>query len=250
MAPHLRNATFLLWIFFLVWSALAFIVLPLNIGSAGVRERLGDPAISGLARTAEFLLAQFDFIWFFLAALSTYFALILSEGLRFARRSTGLVLVAVTLLLFLANGSTVAGSAPLFFSGKLGYRLAGRVPLGAPLLGMTLFFSARGLLLFLSSRRREWQPRTPLLFSATLGLLNGLALWNVATVAFHHRFYAIWLENSYAAGMAAFAWGIAAFLLALLIRGEHGGTTGGANVRPTIIFCLINAVFLLENLVR
>lgn len=247
MAPHLQNATFVLWIFFLFWSALALVVLPLNIGGAQVKAWIGNPATSGLALTAEFLLAQFDFIWFLLAALSTYFALIMTEGLRFARRAAGLVLAITTLLLFLANGSSIGDSGPLFFSGRLGYKLAGRVPLGAPLLGMTLFFSARGLLLYLSPRCKAWQLRAPVLFALVLSLLSGLTLWNIAPVAFHQRFYAIWMENRHAVEVAAIAWAVTASLLALVIRGTQAERP---NARPLIIFCMINAAFLLVNLVR
>ena len=88
-----RNAVDWVWLVFLIWTAVGFVVMPLDITAAQAHVWL-DP--SGLGGFAAGLLPVSDAVWMLLAAVTVYLHAVASEGLSTARRQAALILLAST----------------------------------------------------------------------------------------------------------------------------------------------------------
>ena len=235
------------WMLFLVWTGVAFLVIPFDLGSAQLREWIHHEA---LRAALERIFRSVDATWILLAAVNTYFILVANEGLATARRwSASLVFGSAVL----ATAGATAGFpfGPITYTGNLGFRIVGILPYTIPLLWLVTVVNARYLILAILPGASHWQRA---LGVGAVALLTDL---NLEFVAWKVRAYWIWypgnlnrpdwppLQN-YA------SWFVAGFLFSLLLSRWHTIAPGRRPVpaKALLILGLLNALYLGANIVR
>ncbi len=235
-----------LWLFFLVWTAIAAVVLPFGLGAAEIREWI-------YARDLRFALIQFigycDVVWVVLAAVLSYLALVRNEGLAVARRWS-LVLLAGSASLAAIGALTGFPFGPFIYTGRFGWRILGVVPFAVPLLWLTVVVCARYAVLVLRPAASRWQ------LALGTGFLSLLTDLNLEPVAWKVRAYWLWYPQQ--SGAQAYpplqnyaTWFVAATLLALAFPSRGVDRSAAPRDRQAVtILALLNGVYLLVHLVR
>jgi uncharacterized membrane protein len=234
-----------LWLAFLIWTAIGFAVLPLDIGALQARVWFGDGALYRL--TVEFL-RQADAIWMLLAAINVYLHTAAAEGLPTARRWAGIILVASASFEWIGVQSGVPFGS-YRYTGQFGWRLGGVLPLAIPLAWLVILICGRYLFLALRPHARRFELAAGV---AVIALLTDL---NLEFVAWKVRGYWIWYPEL-AAGTPSgppwqnyASWFGLSFLLALLLPANHELRAGRPSAgRPIVILGLMNLLFACARL--
>lgn len=275
LATHLAQWSLVLWITFLLWSALALYILPNHIGDLAIQRWLSTPGpgtasplvempldggpivapsltsktahLTGPGTALQWLLQQFDLIWVLLAFACIYLYSVRTEGLATTRRWFA-ILLGGTLLLTAVGGGTGFPFGPLSYSHRLGWKLASIVPFAVPLFWTVILLSSTYTILYLFPRSRQWQPHWLALGSALLTVLTDL---NLERIAWQHRFYWRWQLGGETPAFLPplqnfLAWGAAAFLLTFFLRGGRVAPT--LSIHPVLILGAFNLVFLAVHL--
>lgn len=234
----------LIWIFFLIFTGVGFVVMPLGIGPVEVQRWVG---VSGLREALLLLLGQADAIWMVLAAVNIYFYTVQREGLSTARRWAAIVLVGSAVLEWIGV-RTGFPFGPYVYTDNFGARLLGVLPFTIPLAWLVVVLCSRYLVLALLPRLNPW------LLSLAVGGLALLTDLNMEPVAWKVRAYWVWYPADPAPPLFPpwqnyLSWFLAASVFAALLRG--GRLTGRISARrPILVLLLINSLFLLVHLVR
>lgn len=251
-----------LWILFLFWSVVVAIVWMTGVGESEIlrwaertyrlppRETsMGAPAAVALPllpRVLLHLLSLLDPVWVGLAAVHAYLLTSFQEGLPVARRWCGVILLSVGLV----AGVSVWQGWPLGeirYTELLGRRL-GPVPLGVPLLWLSVMLGARDLVL----RLRPSIGQVPLaVFTGALVLLFDLAL---EPIAWKVRVFWLWSPLRLPAPewppvQNYLTWFALAAILAFVLREERVVRAPQPAWRsPAAVFAVIVAVVLLAHI--
>ncbi len=239
-------ASSLFWPWFLVWTVIAFVLMPFGIGGHHIQEWVSN---AGLQETLGFLLKWFDTVWFVLAAANVYFYTVAAEGQAVARRWAGALLIATALLTW-TGAATGFPFGPFYFTGRLGLRFGEALSLTVPLLWFTIITASRYAVLAVFPKARGGFLA---LGTATLVLLTDL---NLESVAWKVRYYWRWfpavdpqLAPAWPPVQNFIAWFVAAFLLTLLLR-SPSPSRSSFPLKPVLVLGLMNAVFLAVHLLR
>lgn len=234
----------LLWIFFLIFTAVGFIVMPLNIGAVEVRRWV---ALPGLREALLLLLKQADAIWMLLAAINVYFYMVKREGLSTARSWAAIILVGSALLEWV-GATTGFPFGPYRYTDNFGARIGGVLPYTIPLAWLVVVICSRYLVLSFFSELTPW------LLSAAVGSLALLTDLNMEPIAWKVRAYWVWYPFDpkpplWPPWQNYLSWFVAAGVLNLALRG--GRLASGVSARkPMVVFGLINLLFLFVHAVR
>ena len=250
-AAHLQTIASLIWPWFLVWTGLAFFIIPLDIGPLQVQHWVSNP---GLEAALIKLLRMFDAIWIVLAAANIYFATVTTEGLGTARRWAGRIVGGSAVLAWIG---AAAGwpFGPFIYTDRLGIRIAHVLPFTVPLLWLVLILCSRYALLSLIPQAARWARWQLALATAVLVVLTDL---NLEWLVWHLRFYWIWypgqIVNPGWPPVQNFAtWFIAAFGFALTLNSTRVEPDTVHAVprsrKPLMILALMNLLFLTAHLI-
>lgn len=268
-----------LWILFMLWTVLVALVWTLGIGEAEVLAwtqrhfRLplpdtGAPPSSTLQWVLVTFLRYLDPVWVILAAANVHAHTARREGLDVARRWAGILLVAVIFIAWI-SATTHWPLGPIRYTDRLGPPMPnllhwmqfperplewtglrmGPVPLGLPLLWLTVILGARDLALRLRPALSQLQLA---LGVGVLGLFFEIALESVASKM---RFFWLWPPGSLTAPLRAPAqsyltWFGVSAALAWFLREKRLATLAPPATRsPASVFVLVLAVLLLANAV-
>lgn len=231
-----------LWPWFLAWSVLALLVLPMKLGDAEVAKWTSHVALGTILR---WIVRHFDMIWFFLACVNLYHFVIRREGLRTARLWGAVILPSVTLALWLGLRTGIP-FGDFYYTRTLGFRMEGTPPVAAILLWFTLIVCCRYAAMAFFPRL---QPRA--LAGVAAGLLVATDLL-LEQVAWKVRFYWMWPSDLTPAPWMPpwqnfVAWGAIAFVLTLMTPGKpvaEGERLG----RPLVILGALCGVFMIARL--
>ncbi len=245
------------WPVFLVWTAVGFVIMPLNPTEEMVREWITWPAAEGIAVS---ILWAADAVWMILAAITVYLCLVATEGIGRARLIAGVVLVGSGAIEIVGE-LTDFPFGPYDYSDRFGWKLFGILPIAIPMAWLVVVAGGRHLMLWL-------YPQAPRLLHAA-----GVAIVALGTdlllepVAWKFRGYWTWYPGTIDAYLAAWpplqnylSWYGFAFLLAAILplpRTKHlqDGSASGvklgsgikenvANARIIVTLALTNAIFL------
>jgi uncharacterized membrane protein len=237
--PRRRSPADWLWLAFLTWTAIGFIVLPLNIGEAQARAWIANPA---LLRPISGFLRQSDAIWILLAASCTYFHAAAAEGLPTARRWAAIILVT-------SAGFEWIGVRTGFpfgtyrYTDQFGWRLGGVLPAAIPLAWLVILICGRYLVLALRPHASRAELALGVAFVALLTDLNlELVAWKV-------RGYWIWYPGRGAEApfwppwQNYLSWCVLSFCLSLLLPPNYELRQRPSPARPILILVLMNLLF-------
>jgi uncharacterized membrane protein len=233
------------WRLFLIWTLVGFIVMPLEIGEAQMREWFPSALLQDAA--VRFLKMS-DAVWLVLAAMNTYFCLVAAEGIATARRWSFLILLS-SAALEAVGAMTGFPFGPYAYTDNMGVRIAGVLPFTIPLAWLVIVITARFSVLRVFPNANRWQ----LAFGiASLALVTD---WNLEFVAWKVRAYWIWypqdLEPPTSPPWQNYAtWFAAAFLLSLALGEGRMAGLRRPSWKPVFILGLINALFLCVRLAR
>lgn len=234
-APHLAQWALVLWVLFLLWSVLAAVVMPLQIGDLMVQRWFGSPTAhrTGPGLAVVWLLWQFDLIWILLAFANLYFFTVRTDGLAAARRWFAVLLGGT----FGMAALTTVGGSVVYGQQRLGWKFFGLVPVGVPLFWTVMVLSAFYTVRFFFAKAGRPLPVT--LHAVLTGVLTALTALNLDRIATFFRHY--WrAEHS-----TAPYWGLAALALCFALRGGRVAPT--LTAEPVVIFCAFNLVYLLVH---
>ncbi len=229
----------LLWIWFLVWTALVAVLWTTGIGEV----EIGSWKIpSGLRATLPFLCNIADGAWFALAAANIHLCVAATHGLATARRRA-LIVIGCAALLIACSVWTGFPLGPVRFGSRLGVNV-GPVPPALPLYWFAVILGARELLLRVFRRAGHAQ------IALGAGVLALLTDWNLEPLA--TRLRGLWFWNSPATHLPVpppvqnyVTWLLAAAALAFALRDPVLlSKSRGSSDRPIVIFILFNLVFL------
>jgi putative membrane protein len=235
-----------LWLAFLVWTAIGFIVLPLNIGERQARVWIANPALLHLAIA---FLRQSDAIWILLAASNVYLHIAASEGLATARRWAAIILVA-------SAGFEWIGVRSGFpfgtyrYTDQFGWRLGGVVPAAIPLAWLVILLCGRYLVLAI------WPQASRLKVALGVAAVAVLTDLNLEFVAWKVRGYWIWYPGGSGAEVPRWpplqnylSWFLLSFALGLLLRPSYELRLNRPSpARPILILALMNLLFACAQL--
>jgi hypothetical protein len=238
--PRLRSPADWLWLAFLVWTAIGFVVLPLDIGERQARGWFGHGM---LLRGAIAFLQQSDAIWILLAASNVYLHAAAAEGLPTARRWAAIILVASAVFEWIGVDTGVPFGT-YRYTDHFGWRLGGVLPAAIPLAWLVILLCGRYLVLAL----RPQATRLELALGvAAIALLTDL---NLEFVAWKVRGYWIWYPG-HGPGTPAWppwqnyaSWFLLSFLLTLLLPANcELRPRRPAPTRPIFILGAMNLLF-------
>ena len=244
-SPTRQNPADWLWLAFLIWTAIGFAVLPLDIGARQASSWVGDGA---LFRLVTGFLRQADAIWMFLAAANVYVHAAAAEGLSTARRWAVLILVAATCFEWIGVRTGVPFGS-YRYTGQFGWRLGGVLPIAIPLAWFVILVCGRYLFLALRPQAGRLELAAGVAFIALLTDLN------LEFVAWKVRGYWIWYP-ALTAGLPAWppwqnyaSWFGLSFLLVLIMPANYElRIRRPPSSRPIVILGLMNLLFACARL--
>ncbi len=234
----------LVWIFFLIWTAIGAVVMPLGIGQSQIESWIGQPDLRAAALA---ILHGSDAFWIVLAAINVYFATAMHEGLNVTRRWASIILVGSAMCEWV-GARTGFPFGPYRYTDNFGWRLGGVLPFTIPLAWLVILLSGRRLVLVV-------RPEV-----TRLGLALGTGLVALATdlnlepVAWKIRAYWVWYPGREAAPSGwppvqnYVSWFAIACLLTYALPPNYALRPPSriAN-RPVAVLVLMNVLFLLVN---
>ena len=242
-----RNAFDWAWLLFLIWTAVGFVAMPLNINSWTMRRWFGASWFGHLA--AEFMRLS-DAIWMLLAAVTTYLHAVRSEGLRTARLQASTILVTSTMIEWVGT-RTGFPFGPYEYTSDFGPLIGGVVPAAIPFAWLVIVLCARNVMLWLRPYARRWEQA---LGVAAIALLTDL---NLEDVAWHVRGYWIWYPDgpqnpppsAWPPIQNYVAWFVLSFAIALVLPSDHTlRIRKPSRWRPMILLLLMNALLAFVHL--
>lgn len=227
----------------MVWTTLVAVVWLSEFGTAELHLRVANPGLRG---ALEFFLKSFDAAWFVIGAANVYLALAEEESLAVARRWASIILGGAWLVAALSEWTAFPLGA-IHFTARLGMRI-GPVPFGFLLLWFAFVVGARSLAMRLAPRASHFQ------VCLAASVLVALTAANLDPLAW--RFRALWLWQSEAGNVLAFAqhiatWLVVSFGFAFVMRETRVGADFSRTFpRPALVLLTFNAVFLLTHVAR
>ncbi len=234
------------WIFFLVWTGVGFVVLPLGLGESWVRQVVGFPGAQ--AGIIAFLSAA-DAVWMVLAAI----VVIGSQWTMEGGRKTALACLFVGLVsagVEWVGAKTGVPFGPYQYTSNMGWRIGGTLPFTIPLAWIVVITGGRYLVAWLAP---GLSPRG---FALAVGCVALLTDLNLEIVAWKIRAYWVWYPfhegpvplmppwQNYA------AWFVLGTCFARLQPMVPSFPRTAPFWRPIWVLALINALFLTANIVR
>ncbi len=243
--PRPRSPADWLWLAFLTWTAIGFVVLPLDIGEGQARLWIANPAL--LRLTVGFL-RQSDAIWILLAASCAYVHAAAAEGLPTARRWAAIILAASAGFEWIGVRTGVPFGT-YRYTDQFGWRVGGVLPAAIPLAWLVILVCGRYLVLSFRPQANRWELALGVAFVALLTDLN------LEFVAWKVRGYWIWYPDQ--AGAAPFcppwqnylSWFVLSFCLSLLLPPNFELRKRPRPTRPILILGLMNLLFASSMLV-
>jgi len=236
----------IVWIVFLIWSAIGAVVMPAGMSESWVRDVIQDPgAQQGLI---DFLKLS-DAIWMVLAAIVVIWCMGSQEGVR--KTVIGCAIVAIgSGLVEWVGAETGVPFGPYKYTDNMGARIAGVLPFTIPLAWIVIVIGARYLVAwrFPSLKGRA--------FAVAVGGVALLTDLNLEIVAWKIRAYWVWYP--FATGPIPLmppwqnyaSWFVLAACFARLLPPVPTWPRDAAFFRPIWVLLIINALFLLANIVR
>jgi uncharacterized membrane protein len=238
--PHTRTPADWLWLAFLLWTAIGFLVLPLEIGERQLRLWIGNATF---LRFAIAFLHQSDAAWILLAASNTYVHTAAAEGLPTARRWAAAILAASAVFEWIGV-RTGFPFGTYRYTDHFGWRLGGVLPAAIPLAWLVILLCGRYLILAI----RPQATRAELALGvAVIALLTDL---NLEFVAWKVRGYWIWYPGlgpgapGWPPWQNYVSWFLLSFLLSLLLPPNYAlRAKRPSSTRPILILGLMNLLF-------
>ena len=242
------KGVFVLWIVFLVWTAVGAFIIPLGINAHNLEEHIANPDLRALGKA---ILPFADAVWMTLAGVCTYFLIFQAEGLDRARRISGLVVLGAGAIEFM-GAVTGFPFGPYIYTSVLGLKLLGVLPYTIPLAWLVILAGGRHLLLW-GIPGWTWNRWSHAAFIALIALLTDI---NMEQVAWKVREYWSWYPQGMETDFPQWpplqnfvAWYLVAFALAACFPAPRGGFLHRtATWRLALMPVLINALFLLTHL--
>ena len=237
----------LVWVSFLVWSAVGIAVMPLEIGETTLRRWIAN---AGLQDAAVQLLHVSDAIWIFLGAVNVYFYAVRAEGLSVARRWAAIILLGSGCLEWV-GATTGYPFGPYRYTDNFGWRLGGVLPVTIPLAWLIILLCGRYVILWRAPSATRWQIA---LGVACIALLTDI---NLEFVAWKVRAYWVWYPHLRTAPpdwppiQNYASWFGFSFVLAWLLPPNHRLRPSAPGVaQPLLILTVMNGLFLLVHAAR
>ena len=237
-----------IWLAFLVWTAIGFAVLPLDIGERQTRTWIANQT---LRRAACGFLEQADAIWILLAAVNVYLHAAAAEGLATARR-WALIILAASAAFETAGVRTGFPFGSYRYTHHFGYLVGGVLPAAIPLAWLVILLCGRYLVLAIRPHAKRWELAFGVAGCAVLTDLN------LEFVAWKVRRYWLWYPALTAAGAPAWppwqnyaSWFLLSFLLTLVLPQNYElRLRRPASTRPIWILGLMNLLFACAQFVH
>ncbi len=230
---------------FLIWTAVGFVVMPLDVTAAQVRAWNLPSGIGGLA--VEILRVS-DALWMLFAAVTVYLHTVASEGLPTARRQAAIILLASTVAEWV-GARTGFPFGPYEYTENFGPRIGGVVPMAIPLAWLVVVLCGRNVVLALRPTAGRFETAAGVAAVATLTDLN------LEPVAWHVREYWVWYPHQpgpaplWPPAQNYVAWTVLSFALALALPIDHTlRPRRPGRLRPILVLCLLNALLALVHL--
>jgi uncharacterized membrane protein len=233
----------LLWVFFLVWTALIGLLWTTGWGETQLDAWVPN---LGLRRALIFLCKVADAVWIGLAAAVAYLCVADTHGLGTARR-WALIVFAGAAAIVAASVWTTWPLGPARYTMQLGSKV-GPVPAGAPLLWLTVVLGGRALWMRLFRRASHGQIA---LGAGVCALLTDL---NLEPHASQLRAWWFWYSPETHAAITAplqnyATWLLGAALLAYLVREPRVvGDAPAHSDKLIVVLVLLNVVCLAGHL--
>lgn len=247
----LRPLAPLPWVFFLVWTAVGTVVMPLGLGEAAIHNWVAERN-AGLADAVSAVLRASDAVWIVLAATVVYLHTAAAEGLPTARRWAAIILLGSAAAEWV-GARTGFPFGPYVYTDKFGVRLGGVLPFTIPLAWLVVALGGRYLVLHLRPAATRFELA---LGVATVGLLTDM---NLEIIAWKERNYWLWYPDARGPVPAwppwqNFAsWFVLMWLLSCALPPNYRLRSARALVsawRPVLVLGLMNALFLLVHAAR
>ncbi len=237
----------LAWWAFCVWTAIGFVVMPLNLGRSAVDRSLSP----GFAKdTLDTLLHVADAVWIYLAAIVVYLQTAASEGLTTARRWAVILLIGSGVFEWI-GAQTGFPFGPYRYTDNFGWRISGVLPVAIPLAWMIVVLCGRALIL----RFRPTSTRFELaLGTAAMATLTDA---NLEAVAWKIRGYWLWYPDEHGPVPAwppvqnYVAWFALSFALCAVLPPNYSlRSRQVASRRLILVLVLMNALFVVVYATR
>ena len=239
-SPRHRTPADWLWLAFLLWTAIGFVVLPLDIGERQARAWIGNDFWQRL--TVAFL-KEADAIWILLAASNVYLHAAAAEGLDTARRWAGIILVTSAGCEWIGV-QTGFPFGTYLYTDHFGWRIGGVLPAAIPLAWLVILICGRYLVLAIRPQATRLETA---LGVAVAGLFTDC---NLEFVAWKVRDYWVWYPGLGAGtpfwppAQNFLSWFVLSFLLSLLLPPNYALRLGRPSAtRPIVILGLMNLLF-------
>lgn len=233
----------LAWVFFLLWTAMGAVVMPLGIGRSQIESWISQPDVRAAALA---ILRGSDAFWIVLAAINVYLATAAHEGIGVTRRWAAIILGGSALCEWV-GALTGFPFGPYRYTDNFGWRLGGVLPFTIPLAWLIILLSGRRLVLAI-------RPEV-----TRVGLASGTALVALVSdfilepVAWKIRAYWIWYPGREAAPSGwpppqnYASWFAVAFLLTYALPPNYALRRAPSRIanRPIAVLALMNGLFLL-----
>jgi uncharacterized membrane protein len=234
----------LLWKFFLVWTAVGFVVLPLDIGQSQLERWISHP---GLREAASAILRGSDAFWIALAAVNVYLYTASAEGLGVARRWAVIILAGSAVCEWI-GARTGFPFGPYRYTDRFGWRVGGVLPFTIPLAWLIILLCGR----YLTLRLRPEATRAQIALGTALAAV--VTDFNLEFVAWKIRAYWIWYPgpsappSDWPPPQNYVSWFALAFALAYALPPNTSlRLHRPPPTRPILILALMNALFFLTH---
>ena len=235
------------WWLFVVWTAIGFVVMPLDIGQATVDHWLGPgPARSALTA----VLHVSDAVWIYLAAVVIYLHTAAAEGLATARRWAVIILVGSGVCEWI-GAQTGFPFGPYRYTDYFGWRVGGVLPVAIPLAWLVVLLCGRSLIL----RLRPTSTRAELALG--VAVVATLTDANLEAVAWKVRHYWNWYPDAspplptWPPFQNYFSWFGLSFVLAYALPPNYSlRPRSSSPLRPILVLALMNTLFIVVYAAR
>lgn len=229
----------MVWLVFLIWTALGISFVGLGIDDAWLAGRALGPELKGFLRGC---LGWGDFVFNVLAVLNIYYAAVERLGLARTRRAALTILPMAGVLEFVGTKTGIPFGA-YHYTDTFGPRILGVLPVAIPLAWFTVVV---GGYLFLSQAfPRVGRPGLCLL----TGMLALFLDWVMEPFAYGIRFYWLW-ETGSAPWQNYLTWFVASAVLAAITPlHAPARARARADIRPPAVLAAMLLMFAVGRIV-
>jgi uncharacterized membrane protein len=240
----LERLEWLVWILFLVWSAVGAVVMPWNPGTMEVSQYVPEAwqdFAYGFLRIA-------DAVWILLAATTIYFWMIRNFGLALARLQAAIIITGSAVIEWIGQ-DTGWPFGPYLYTENFGPRLFGKLPIAIPLAWLVIVVCSTAVVRTIPCVRNRYVVAG---CAALVALATDI---NLEPVAWRVKGYWLWYPFQDAAPthppLQNYAsWFVLSFLFVACMPGLRHEPATRAWIRPALVLGIINVLLAVTHLVH